>query len=202
MNFNRMLLAGCLTTVLILAGNLAALAHGGEDHSADQPTQVSTSDTSVVRTARAHGVEILLKHDRLIPDLPTSVRLFTTAEATNQPATHIALRLSVEGGSSPVDVEATPTQIVGMYEARIPALPEGSYTMSVRATAGAESFVVTFGHVVVEARDHSPAGSVGASITAAPPLAWIALGGGIVLGVAWATAFALARLRRAERVQS
>ena len=65
--------AALLCTTAALFSAMPALGHGGEDHSEDAAKVVSEAGSKVVRTATAHEMEIVVKHDAVSPDTPWSV---------------------------------------------------------------------------------------------------------------------------------
>ena len=113
-------------------------AHGGEDHGDAKPaTTATTTAGTVTRTARVGDFEIMLKHSPLEPDTATAGRLFITRFSTNEPVGDAAPALEIESATGSVtEVPVEKTAAVGSFAAKIPALPEGAYTVRTKVSAG------------------------------------------------------------------
>lgn len=137
--------AALLCTTAALFSAMPALGHGGEDHSEDAAKVVSEAGSKVVRTATAHEMEIVVKHDAVAPDTPWSAELFLTDAATNAPIADAKLTLIV--GS--VRTGAAPGEISGMSLADVSAQPAGAYDLAVQIERGGETFDVKVGVLTV-----------------------------------------------------
>lgn len=140
-----------LSLMLGLFGNGAEVfAHGGEDHGDEKPQTATTATGTVSRTARLGDFEIMLKHALLEPDTATTGRLFITRFATNEPVDDANPALEVESASGAVtEISIEKTDAAGSYTVKIPALPEGAYTMRTKATVGGKTNTATFSGVEV-----------------------------------------------------
>lgn len=146
--------AALLVSTAALALAIPALGHGGEDHSEDAAKVVSEAGSKVVRTATAHEMEIVVKHDAVAPDTPWSAELFLTDAATNAPIADAKLTLIV--GS--VRTSAAPAEIPGMSVADVTAQPAGTYELAVQIERGGETFDVKVGALTVAQPAAAPAG--------------------------------------------
>jgi len=142
-----------LTAALVSA--MPALGHGGEDHSEDDAKVVNEAGSKVVRTATAHEMEVVVKHDAVLPDTPWLAELFLTDAATNAPIADARLTLVV--GS--VRTSAATGEIPGMLFADVSAQPSGTYDLAVQIERGGETFDVKVGALTVAAPMAAPVGS-------------------------------------------
>lgn len=140
-----------LSLALALFGNATqVLAHGGEDHGDEKPKTATTTAGTISRTARLSDFEIMLKHSPLEPDAAATSRLFITRFATNEPVGDANPAIEIESATGLVtEIPVEKTDAVGSYIARIPALPEGTYTVRIRATAGGKTNTATFSGVEI-----------------------------------------------------
>lgn len=147
--------AALLCTAAALVAAIPALGHGGEDHSEDAAKVVSEAGAKVVRTATAHEMEIVVKHDSVVPDTPWQAELFLTDAATNAPIADAKITLIV--GS--VRTSAAPGEIAGMSLADVSAQPAGAYDLAVQVERGGETFDVKVGALTIAAPTAVPVGS-------------------------------------------
>ena len=153
--------AALLCTAAALVAAIPALGHGGEDHSEDAAKVVSEAGAKVVRTATAHEMEIVVKHDSVVPDTPWQAELFLTDAATNAPIADAKVTLIV--GS--VRTSAAPGEIAGMSLADVSAQPAGAYDLAVQVERGGETFDVKVGALTIAAPSAAP---VGRSVALSP----------------------------------
>ena len=146
--------AALLCTAAALVAAIPALGHGGEDHSEDAAKVVSEAGAKVVRTATAHEMEIVVKHDSVVPDTPWQAELFLTDAATNAPIADAKITLIV--GS--VRTSAAPGEIAGMSLADVSAQPAGAYDLAVQVERGGETFDVKVGALTIAAPTAAPVG--------------------------------------------
>jgi hypothetical protein len=139
-------LAGAL--VAFGCGASAVQAHGGEDHGDEKPAVAQTNANVTVRVARAGDYEITLKHAALKPDKATAARVFVTRFASNEPGTDAQVILLITG-ATPLEVTASATETPGVYEAKLPPLPAGDVTLSVKISVGGTPSTASFGRVTV-----------------------------------------------------
>ncbi len=144
--------AGWLTLCsLLFLGLPQVFAHGGEDHGDAKPKTAASTAGIITHSSRIGDLELLIKHLTLKPDTSSSARLFITEYATNKPADGVTSRIEIEssnGAVTPVAIEKTDTP--GTYQLKMPALPEGIYTMRVGITYSGETDTVSFSGVSVE----------------------------------------------------
>jgi hypothetical protein len=161
--FSSLLTVITLFSLLIFGSALETLAHGGEDHGDEKPKTATTTAGTISRTARLGELEVMLKHSPLEPDAGSVARLFITKFATNEPAGNANPAIEIEsanGSVSQIPVEKTETG--GSYAVKIPALPEGAYTVRIKTTVGDKTDTATFPGVEVahqEAAAESGGGS-------------------------------------------
>lgn len=151
-----------MSITLSLFGNITEVfAHGGEDHGDEKPAVATTENGTVSRTARLGDFEILIKHSVLEPDTAASARLFLTQFATNEPAGNADLKIEIESANGIVtEVPVEKAEAAGSFILKIPALPEGSYTLRTISTIGGKAETTTFSGIEV-AHKEAAAGSAG-----------------------------------------
>lgn len=153
-----------LSIALGLFGNASpVLAHGGEDHGDEKPKTATTTAGAVTRTTRLGDFEVTLKHSLLEPDAATTGRLFVTRFATNEPVGDANPAIEIESAKGALtEVPVEKTDAAGSYTVKIPALPEGAYTVRVKINAGGSTNTATFSGVEV-AHQEAAAESGGSS---------------------------------------
>ena len=143
---------------------IVAMAHGGEDHGAEQhPVIASTGAGTVTRTARAGEWEIVIKHPPLEPDRELAARVFITQFETNEPIGNAQVRIIISGSSSggaPFEVTASASQTAGAYDLRLPSLPEGEYQLAAQIGANGANQTARFGALRVAPAAPLPTESV------------------------------------------
>lgn len=147
-----------LATALLLSfaiglfGSAAQVsAHGGEDHGEAKPATATTTAGTVTRSVRLGDFEITLKHSPLEPDASAAGKLFVTRFATNEPFVDANPALEVESATGAItEIPVEKTGAAGSYVARIPALPEGNYTVRTKLTYGGETDTATFSGVEIK----------------------------------------------------
>lgn len=176
-----------LSLALGLFGNASpVLAHGGEDHGDEKPKTATTTAGAVTRTTRLGDFEVTLKHSLLEPDAATTGRLFVTRFATNEPVGDANPAIEIESAKGALtEVPVEKTDAAGSYTVKIPALPEGAYTVRVKTNAGGSTNTATFSGVEVahqEAAAESGGGSswLQTGLTALLGLIALALFAGLV----------------------
>jgi hypothetical protein len=148
-NFKLRSLATALLLSLSFFGNAAqVLAHGGEDHGETKPATATTTAGTVTRSARLGDFEITLKHSTLEPDAASAGRLFITRFTTNEPVGDANPAVEIESANGAVtEIPIEKTKAAGSYTVKIPALPEGAYTIRAKAAAGGKTNTATFSGV-------------------------------------------------------
>ena len=105
---------------------------------------------TVTRSTRLGDFEIMLKHSPLEPDAATTGRLFITKFATNEPVGDANPAMEIESANGAVtEIPIEKTAAAGSYTVKIPALPEGAYTIRAKATDGDKTSTATFSGVEV-----------------------------------------------------
>lgn len=191
-NLRRTAASVVLSSLVFLAGVSSIAAHGGEDHGDEKPKTATTAKGTVLHTSRLGEFEVTLKHPALEPDTATTARFFVTRFETNEPAENANPAIEIEAANGAVtQAETEKTDTAGSFIVKIPALPEGVYTVRTKLTYGGETDTATFSGVEV---------SHAAAETAAVGAGWLGtvllfLAGAIVLGsfgvlfyFAWRTA--------------
>ncbi len=137
------LLAAC--AVVLALSNAPASAHGGEDHSKDKAPVISAGTNSLVHAARAGDLEVAVKHPPFEPGREVTARVFVTRFETNEPVEGANVSVILSGGRAPVEAAAASGETPGLYEVKLPPLPEGEYHLSARVEAGGETQTADYG---------------------------------------------------------
>ena len=154
-----------LSFALGLFGNAAqVLAHGGEDHGEAKPKTETTGKGTVSHTTRVGDLEVMLKHERLIPDAGNMARFFVTLYKTNEAFADVAPAIEIEAANGAV-TQATieKSDAAGSFTVKLPALAEGTYLIRARLTHGGETDTATFSGI--EIARQSAANASGSSWT-------------------------------------
>ncbi|MGI8882733.1 MAG: hypothetical protein ACR2IA_00620 [Pyrinomonadaceae bacterium] len=163
-NWRGFALALLLSLTLGFWGNASSVsAHEGEDHGDEKPKAPTTTAGTISRTARLGDVEIMLKHPLLEPDTAAAARLFITKFATNEPFddANPAVEIEPANGGSVTGIAVEKIEAGGSYILKIPAFPEGAYTIRVKANVGGKIDTTTFSGV--EIAHHEAAETSGGS---------------------------------------
>ncbi len=151
-----------LSVTLGFWGNASSVsAHEGEDHGNEKPKAPTTTAGTISRTARLGDVEILLKHPLLEPDTAAAARLFITTFATNEPFGDATPAVEIEpaNGGSATEIAVEKIEAGGSYVLKIPAFPEGTYTIRVKANVGGKTDTTTFSGVEIAHQEAAAANS-------------------------------------------
>jgi hypothetical protein len=126
-------------------------AHGGEDHGDQKPKATTSDKGTVTRSARLGEYELTLKHQFLEPDTSVSAKMFLTKFKTNEAVDNAAAKIEIESAvdGSVTEAAVEKTETAGSYNVKIPALPQGVYTVRARLTYGGETDTATFSNVEV-----------------------------------------------------
>lgn len=197
--------ARSLATAILLAfvfglfGNATRiLAHGGEDHGDQQPKTATTTAGTVTRTARLGDFEIMLKHALLEPDQAAAGRLFVTRFATNEAVGDANPSIEIESATGAVtEIPVEKTDAAGSYTIKIPALPEGAYTVRAKATVGGKINTATFSGVEIAHQEAAGAENAGGSWLRTALMALAAL---LILGLFGTLIYFAARVVKSEPV--
>ncbi|MGI8493947.1 MAG: hypothetical protein ACR2L1_01375 [Pyrinomonadaceae bacterium] len=140
-----------MSAALLFFGNAAQVfAHGGEDHGDEKPKVATTTKGTVSHTARLGDLEIMLKHPTLAPDTASDARLFITKFQTNEAFAAVNPAIEIESANGAVTqavVEKTDT--AGSFNVKIPALPNGTYTVRAKIAYNGETDTAVFSGVEV-----------------------------------------------------
>lgn len=126
-------------------------AHGGEDHGEAKPKTETTDKGTVLHTTRVGDLEVMLKHERLIPDAGNAARLFVTKYENNAGADGVVPAIEIEatnGAVTAATVEKTDT--AGSFTAKFPPLPAGTYLIRAKLAHAGETDTATFSGVAIE----------------------------------------------------
>lgn len=180
-------LAALLIAIIDLTAMLPVTtsAHGGEDHSAEQSPVIAAGTGMVTRTARAGDWEVVIKHPSLEPDKELAARVFVTRFETNEPIANAQIRVTMTGAATPVEAIANAGSTAGIYEVRLPPLPQGEYRLAAQVSAGGANQTIQYG--VMQVRPVPPSlseSSFGWARTALLALALI-VGLGLAGFVTW-----------------
>ncbi len=172
-----------------------SLAHGGEDHGEKPVAAVSVGGAALAHVAHAGDWEIVVKHPPVAPDAETGARVFVSRFDTNEPIAGARVVVTLTGAdSAPVEVAAIPADALpGMYEAKLPALPEGAYQLAARVEHGGQNVTAEFGALRIASP--APVADAGAG---SPWARTILIALGLLVGLGLAATF-LYRIMRAAR---
>lgn len=140
-----------LTPILFFDSVAPVLAHGGEDHGDQQPKATSSGKGTVTRSARLGEYELTFKQPLLEPDTAVAAKLFVTKFETNEAVENAAAQVEIESVANNSVTEATveKTDAAGSYSVKIPALPQGVYTIRAKLTYKGETDTATFSGIEV-----------------------------------------------------
>lgn len=182
----NVLFAVLTAVVLNFAGGATPIfAHGGEDHGEAKPKTETTDKGTVSHTTRIGDLEVLLKHERLVPDTGITARLFITGYETNEGFAEVVPAVEIEAANGVVVMAAIEkTGAAGSFAVKIPALAAGTYLIRAKLTHDGETDTATFSGVTVQnAPTDSAIGGdswMRAGVTALLFLVGTALFGGLV----------------------
>lgn len=129
----------------------AILAHGGEDHGDQKPKSTANAKGIVSHSARIGAFEVMVKHPVLTPDTAASGRLFITRFETNEPVKGSEVIVEIESADGTITTAAVEGgEQPGTYTLKIPALPEGTYTIRTKLSYDGDTDTVTFAGVDVK----------------------------------------------------
>lgn len=142
-----------LFLVLTFGSQAQTFAHGGEDHGEAKPKTTASDKGIVSHTARLGDFELMLKHPQMTPDTATAARLFVTEFETNESIDKAIPAIEIESANGSITQAAVEkTDAPGSYTVKIPALPQGNYTVRARLTYDSETDTATFSGVSVAAQ--------------------------------------------------
>lgn len=136
---------------LVTGSSQIVSAHGGEDHGDQKPKTTSSAKGTVSHSTRLGDLEVMIKHPTLEPDVATQGQMFVTSFATNEPVGNVAAAVEIETSTGLVmtaNVEGGDQP--GVYNLRIPALPQGTYVVRANLTYKGETDTATFSAFQVE----------------------------------------------------
>lgn len=146
----NLLMIVALASMTFFGDAAQIFAHGGEDHGDAKPKTATTTAGTVTRSARLGDFEIMLKHSPLEPDAATAGRLFITKFATNEPVGDANPAVEIEAANGTVtEIVIEKSEAAGSYAVKIPALPEGTYTLRAKTAASGKTNTATFSGVEI-----------------------------------------------------
>ena len=128
-----------------------ALAHGGEDHGAEKPKTETTDKGTISHTTRVGDLEVMLRHQSLVPDTAATSRLFITRFENNEAFAEVVPAIEIEAANGivvPATVEKSAT--AGSFTVKLPALPEATYLIRTKLTHGGETDTATFSGIEIK----------------------------------------------------
>lgn len=144
------LLAAVVAAVVILSMSVVTVfAHGGEDHGEKKPVVAATSANMVGRVARAGDLEVMIKHPPIEPDKESSARVLITRFETNEPVEGANVSVMFMGAGGPIEVAAAAGSTPGLYEVKLPPMPEGEYKLSAKVETNGMTQGVEYGAIRV-----------------------------------------------------
>ena len=197
--YQRFRVLAALSTLLAMTmggGGAQVFAHGGEDHGDQKAPVVSKGTNMIVRVARVGDLEVVIKDPPIEPDKETAARIFITRFATNEPVSGAKVVVVLQG-NAPVEVSAVPSSTAGMYEVKLPPLPQGQYKLLARIEQDGENKTAEYGSLAVVPL---PVPLISAVATWART-ALLVLGGLTVLGVLGAFIYMLLPAVRRSRIR-
>ncbi|MCY7346167.1 MAG: hypothetical protein LH614_08075 [Pyrinomonadaceae bacterium] len=131
-------------------GVMQPFAHGDEDHGEAKPKTETTDKGGVSHTTRVGDLEVMLKHERLIPDAGNMARFFVTLYKTNEAFADVAPAIEIEAANGVV-TQATieKSDAAGSFTVKLPALAEGTYLIRAKLTHGGETDTATFSGIEI-----------------------------------------------------
>lgn len=197
--YQRFRVLAALSTLLAMTmggGGAQVFAHGGEDHGDQKAPVVSKGTNMIVRVARVGDLEVVIKDPPIEPDKETAARIFITRFATNEPVSGAKVVVVLQG-NAPVEVSVVPSSTAGMYEVKLPPLPQGQYKLLARIEQDGENKTAEYGSLAVVPL---PVPLISAVATWART-ALLVLGGLTVLGVLGAFIYMLLPAVRRSRIR-
>lgn len=194
------LAASLLMAAVFFTGGAATrvLAHGGEDHGGEKPKTETTDKGTATHTTRVGDLEVMLKHERLVPDAGNAARLFVTKYETNEGFAGVVPAIEIEAANGAV-TQATieKTDTAGSFTAKFPALPEGTYLVRAKLAHDGETDTATFSGVSIAHQEAAGAESGSGSWLRSALMALAAL---VILGLFGALIYFAARVVKGEPV--
>jgi len=183
-----------LTTSLVIAPKIAN-AHEGHDHGAEQTETTQSGQTMIARAKRAEDFEVTLKHPALEPDKELLVRLMITRYETNEPVSKAKVVLAIDGNNSPIEIVVMETSTPGLYELKLPPMPQGDYKIKARLEVSGNLATANFGTIQVKPMETEQ--PVNGSLWARTAL--IAIGALFLIAIITVLIFAAVKYVRRER---
>lgn len=194
--FRALTALSILLAMTIGGGGEQVFAHGGEDHGDQKAPVVSKGTNMIVRVARVGDLEVVIKDPPIEPDKETAARLFVTRFATNEPVSGAKVVVVLQG-NTPIEVGAVPSSTAGMYDVKLPPLPQGQYKLLARIEQDGENKTAEYGALSVAPLPVTP---INALATWART-ALLVLGGLTVLGILGAFIYTLLPAVRRSRIR-
>jgi hypothetical protein len=169
-----------------------ALSHGGEDHNAPDATRAAVIGTAHVGSGETALFSVVVKYPAKHGQGPLAVRVYVADMESSAPVADATVRLELKGDVT-VDQEAKNAGAPGVYEASIPAPPDGAHADGIVSVQTKAAFdLVILGKLSFGPMDPPPASS-----TAKTEGVWqVAAGAAMLAAVAGAAGFAVGRRSR------
>lgn len=146
--------------ILLLALSCAAppaFAHGGEDHGAPEPARGAVIGTTHAGSGETATFSVVVKYPAAPASGPLAVRVYVADTDSSAPVPEATVRLELKGDIT-VDEEAKATGSPGIYEASIPAPPNGAHADGIVSVQTKAAFdLVTLGKLSFGPMDPPPA---------------------------------------------
>lgn len=187
-----------LAAAAFFSCSISVSAHGGEDHGEGKASVVSTETGMLTGLARVGDYEAMIEHPPLVPDKAVAARLFITRFATNEPIeeAHVTVTLTGEDNAT-VEAAGSASSTPGIYEVKLPPLPQGQYKLAARVEAAGTTGTAQYG--VVQIRSSVPSEAESSSLWARAALIVLALLCGV--GAAAAIGYRVLHGLRRNRVK-
>jgi hypothetical protein len=138
----------------------SALAHGGEDHGEEKGAPVASNGEMNTRLSATGDYEILVKYPNPKIGEETPLRVFITDLKTNAPLTGMNISMVLSQKSS-IEADASPTQMQGLYEARVVFPDRGEYSLLVKLSGSGLNEELKISGIVVPERESAASSNSG-----------------------------------------
>ncbi|MCK6586848.1 MAG: hypothetical protein L6Q76_04610 [Polyangiaceae bacterium] len=136
--------AGVLLIALASAAPPAS-AHGGEDHGAPEPEIAAVVGTTHVGSGETATFSVVVKYPAAPAEGPLTMRVYVADTDSSAPIAGATVRVELKGEVT-MDQEAKATGSPGVYEATVPAPPNGAHADGIVSVQTKTAFdLVTLG---------------------------------------------------------
>ena len=152
-------LAGLI--IFLSTSSTSILAHGGEDHGGETPQSAVNTKGTITQTTRLEDIELTFKHPEIVPDTPTSGKLFLTQFQTNAPVDGASVSVAFEAaGGAVTNAVVEKADEPGSFTVKVPSLPQNSYVVRVGITTKGKTDTATISGVSVTPAQAGVTGSL------------------------------------------